>query len=274
MPKEFLHLVKKRRCSIENGFVEKYRFRLKDGEHIESALRVRGKDAELYLSCQVGCGIGCQFCECSVEWLIRDLSWKEIFAQVDKIFGEKCNNSLRITFNGIGEPTNNEKEVTKAISKILKKYPQSNIKITTTGANHKALKKWLKFPISLQLSLHAPTSDLREKIIETIMDVDKIIKAARNFAKAKREKVAVNFLLLKNFNDSYEVIDSLLKKLNPRYFSIIFSKLNPAFGQKFSYEPSEKFDQMSEYVASRGFEVAEFEDIGQEIDAACGQLRA
>ncbi len=267
-----LKATNKKIAKRSDGVVEKYEFELKDGEKIESSYRDFMGKAEVYLSCQVGCGVGCQFCACSEEWLLRDLSWKEIVAQAETMLENKKYQSLTLSFNGIGEPTNNERAVSKAIKELLKKYPQAKIKVTTTGANEKVIRKFESLPVSLQLSLHAPNTKLREDIIETVMDIKKIVKAARHFAKRKGQKVTVNYLLLKDFNDSYQVVDEMLGLLDPRYFRIVLSHLNNVAVRDFPYEDSGKFGVMLEYIASRGFEVTEFDDIGKIAGAGCGQL--
>lgn len=254
------------------GVVEKYTFKLADGEKIESVYRKFGERAEVYLSSQVGCGVGCLFCACSEEWLIRSLSWKEIIAQLEVVLAGKKYHQLSILFNGIGEPTDNESAVTKAIKFLLKHYPGARIGVTTTGLKEKALKAWEKLPVSLQLSLHAPMGEQREKIIQTLMDIKKVVKAARHWAKARGEKVTVNYLLLKDFNDSYKTIDQLLKLLDPRFFRIMFSHLNAISNKDFPYQESAKFAILEEYVAERGYEVTEFDDVGKQAGAGCGQL--
>jgi len=267
-----LKIKKKQVRKRANGMIDKYEFELADGEKIESSYREFGGRAEVYLSCQVGCGVGCQFCACSEEWLLRDLSWKEIVAQAEELLKNKKFTSLQISFNGIGEPTNNDRAVIKAIKVLLKKYPQAKVKITSTGANEKVFRKFESLPVSLQLSLHAPTNELREQIIETVMDIKKIVKAARHFAKSKDQKVTVNYLLLKDFNDTFPAIYKLLELLDPKYFRIMLSHLNEVPVRNFPFRDSDKFAVMQEYIASKGFEVTEFDDIGRIANAGCGQL--
>ena len=279
-----MEIKQKKRSDLPDGFVEKFVFELDDGEKVEGVYRQQNDRAEVYLSSEVGCGVGCRFCACTEEWLIRDLKSKEIVEQAELMLEGKKYFKLRISFNGIGEPTMNEKAVTKAIKKIAKVYPQATIKVTTTGANAKYIRKWESLPIELQLSLHAPTAELREQIIETVMDPKKIIRTARHFAKVKnhhrrgrgpasgREKVTVNYLLLKDFNDTFPVIDELLKLVDPKYFRIMLSHLNEVEVENFPYEESTKFDQVKEYVASKGFEVTEYTDAGRIANAGCGQL--
>jgi 23S rRNA (adenine2503-C2)-methyltransferase len=126
--------------------------------------------------------------------------------------------------------------------------------------------------VSLQLSLHAPTTPLREQIIQTLIDVKRVVKATQHWAKIRGEKVTVNYLLLKDFNDSYKAIDQLMKLLDPRFFRIMFSHLNPVTTRDFPYSESAKFAILKEYVAEKGYEVTEFDDIGKQAGAGCGQL--
>lgn len=269
---EILTVQNKKSFDLPGGVIEKYTFVLSDGEKIESVYRKSKEQAEVYLSSQVGCGVGCSFCACSEEWLIRDLTWKEIAAQLETVLSGKKYFQLSILFNGIGEPTDNEAAASKAIKYFLKHYPGALIKVTTTGLREKTLRHWERWPISLQLSLHAPTAYLREQIIQTLIDIKKVVKAARRWAKQRGEKVTVNYLLLKNFNDSYKAIDQLLELLDPRYFRIMFSHLNQVTKRDFPYRESDKFAILKEYVAEKGYEVTEFDDIGKDAGAGCGQL--
>ncbi len=269
---EILTVQNKKSFDLPGGVIEKYTFVLSDGEKIESVYRKSKGQAEVYLSSQVGCGVGCSFCACSEEWLIRDLTWKEVAAQVEAVLENKKYHQLSILFNGIGEPTDNGAAVTKAIKYLLKHYPGAHIKVTTTGLREKVLKSWARLPVSLQLSLHAPTTQSREKIIQTLIDIKRIVKAARQWSKARGEKVTVNYLLLKDFNDSYSAIDQLLKLLDPRFFRIMFSHLNQVANRDFPYLESDRFAILKEYVAEKGYEVTEFDDAGKRAGAGCGQL--
>lgn len=272
MSRSILKLANKKSVTNNVGVVVKFEFELRDEEKIETSYRESRGRAEVYLSCQVGCGVGCQFCACSEEWLIRDLNWKEIIAPVELMLVGKKYRDLNFLFNGIGEPTNNERAVIKAVKFLHKEYPAAKIQITTTGANEKALRKFASLPVSLQLSLHAPTTNLREQIIETVMDIKKIVREARRFAKIKEQKVTVNYLLLHNFNDTFPVIDDFLRLLNPKYFRIQLSHLNEVAVRNFPYQDSPKFAVLAEYIASRGYEVTEFDDAGKIANAGCGQL--
>jgi 23S rRNA (adenine2503-C2)-methyltransferase len=272
LSKSILKLSNKKSVTDAAGVVEKFEFSLSDGEKIESSYRESRGRAEIYLSCQVGCGVGCQFCACSEEWLIRDLNWKEIVVQAEVMLRDKKYQDLNILFNGIGEPSNNERAVAKAVKVLCKAYPAAKIRITTTGANEKAIRKFATLPVSLQLSLHAPTTRLREEIIETVMDIKKIVKEARRFAKSKGQKVTANYLLLKDFNDAFPIIDELLSLLDSKYFRIQLSHLNEVAVRNFPYRDSPKFAVLAEYIASRGYEVTEFDDAGKIANAGCGQL--
>lgn len=269
---KILKILNKKTVELPGGVIEKYTFALSDGQKIESVFRKSAEQAEVYLSSQVGCGVGCSFCACSEEWLIRDLAGKEIVAQLETVLENKRYHRLSILFNGIGEPTDNERAVTQAIKYFLKHYPAAQIRLTTTGLREKVLRRWERWPVSLQLSLHAPTTYLREQIIQTLIDIKKVVKSAQHWAKVRGEKVTVNYLLLKDFNDSYQAIDQLLKLLNPRFFRIMFSHLNEVSPRVFPYRESDKFAIMKEYVAEKGYEVTEFDDIGKKAGAGCGQL--
>ena len=68
------------------------------------------------------------------------------------------------------------------------------------------------------------------------------------------------------------MIDQLLELLDPRHFRIMFSHLNQVTGRDFPYRESDKFAILKEYVAEKGYEVTEFDDIGKDAGAGCGQL--
>lgn len=270
--KKQLSIKNKSVTKIDKGSIEKFEFELHDGEKIEATLVNIDNNFQVYICSQVGCGVGCQFCACSQEWLLRDLSWREIVAQVDMILENKTWHKLDLLFKGIGEPTNNGREVVKAIKYFLKKYESAKVIVTTTGADESYIKKFSTLPVSLELSLHAPSDSEREKIIATLMSIKKIVRAARNFAKNRKEKVTVNYLLLKDFNDSFPHMDKLAKLLDPKFFRMAFYHLNEVSLPGFSYKESDKFALMLEYMASKGFEVTEYTDIGRIASAGCGQL--
>jgi len=84
--------------------------------------------------------------------------------------------------------------------------------------------------------------------------------------------VTINYLLLNNFNDTFPVIDELLRLLDPKYFRLQLSHLNEVAVRNFPYQDSPKFAILAEYIASRGYEVTEFDDAGKIANAGCGQL--
>ncbi|MBA7496078.1 Dual-specificity RNA methyltransferase RlmN [subsurface metagenome] len=240
------------------------------------------------VSSQIGCEMGCIFCATGDpidnfepnQKFIRNLATKEIAQQVCNIF-KKLNpkslesKSILFSFMGMGEPFLNYSNIIQGIEILALDFPNSRVTIGTLGISPEKMKKIAnkKFPIILKihLSLHAPTDNLRQKILPMAGKIKPALEALKYFSNKTETHSKVNYILIKNINDSENNAIELAKLLQPYPFIVKLSKLNPYN----NLEPSkmEKFDLFEDILHSNGIETCRFISTGTDIKAGCGQLR-
>ena len=258
---------------------EKFLFKLRDNNFIESVL-IRAKDRKtICLSTQIGCKYACSFCASGLKSFVRNLDASEILNQV--LFLE-YNLGHRITnfvFMGMGEPLDNYENVSKAISIMTDPEGMNigakRISVSTCGIipGIKALGN-LKTAINLSISLHAAEDSVRS----SLMPVNKkyplrgLIKACEDFVKTAKGALTFEYVLIKGKNDSLkdaEKLAALAKKLNAKINLLIYSPV-----PQFSLKPSDAKDVevfMRQLKKGR-VRVTLRHSKGKDIAAACGQL--
>jgi len=172
-----LKIEKKLESKIDK--TKKYLFELEDGNMVESVVMYYKHGITICISCQVGCKMGCKFCASTIGGLVRSLSPGEILDQIifaQKDIGERISN---VVMMGIGEPLDNFDNVIKFLKNVNDErginIGYRHISLSTCGIVPKIeeLMK-LKLPITLSISLHAPTDDVRN----TIMPVNSTTRIA------------------------------------------------------------------------------------------------
>ncbi|MBU0636792.1 MAG: 23S rRNA (adenine(2503)-C(2))-methyltransferase RlmN [Patescibacteria group bacterium] len=257
---------------------------LSDGLKIETVLLSHGVGRNtICLSSQVGCAIGCSFCATGKRGFKRNLTAEEmieqiiLFARLLKKRNQRVNN---VVFMGMGEPFLNYDNVLKTI-KILNNKDYFNIgarhiSISTIGIID-GIKKLAtqSLQINLAISLHAPNNNLRAQIIPINKQypLDKIINAINYYINKTNRRVMIEYVMIKDFNDSVEQARQLIELLKqiskPLYFvNLIFCNSITEF------KPSEKdkIKQFREILVKQKIETTLRYSFGQDIQAACGQL--
>ncbi len=150
--------------------VNKYLFKLKDNEHVESVLMRHDYGTSICISSEVGCNMGCKFCESGRRKKVRDLLSSEMTEQIIRVEDDIKEKITHVVIMGIGEPFDNYKNVTDFI-KIIN-HPKGlaigsrHITLSTSGIVPK-IREFADFPyqVNLAVSLHAPNNEIRNKIM-------------------------------------------------------------------------------------------------------------
>ncbi|MDR0789132.1 MAG: radical SAM protein [Bifidobacteriaceae bacterium] len=236
--------------------------------------------ATLCISCQVGCAMACPFCATGKLGLKRNLSLPELTEQIRLA---KLEGVTNIVFMGMGEPTQNLKNIEAAV-RAADKFGifAKNITISTVGIpdgiNELAdFSVYEKFPFRLAISLHAGTNLTRDKLIpiNKKYPIDEVLDAAFAFFKKTTRRVSIEYLLAKGVNDTEKEAYNLAKVLNRRgsnWAHVNIIPLNEVEGS--DYFPSDKATQdvFINALKSKGIFVTVRESRGSDIDGACGQL--
>lgn len=271
----------------DNGQVIKYLQKIEDNNIIETGYY----DLDEHIICissQVGCPIGCIFCSTTTPIdlikpnlrFVRNLSAKEIVQQVKNVLDLPDGNKLsrkRILFSymGMGEPLLNYDNVIESIRILSRDYPNSRATIATIGTETELMRKLSheQFDnlLKLHLSLHAPNDELRKKILPKAESINTSLEALKYFSLARNVTCKVNYILVKDLNDSENHAIELAKLLQNHPFIVKLSNLNN-FGQLESSD-LDKFELFENILNSYGIATCRFFSIGTEIQAGCGQLR-
>ena len=254
---------------------EKYLFKLHDGALIETVVMEYGFGRSACLSTQAGCRMGCVFCASGLAGLDRNLSAGEMLAQVYAAGSVK-----RIVLMGSGEPLDNFENVLRFLELVTheqgKNIGQRNITLSTCGLVPKihALAK-LNMQINLAVSLHAPTNELREKLmpIAKTYPIDELITSCKIYANATKRRITYEYSLIDGINDDVshaKKLAGLLKgslcHVNLIPVNKIFSGLNPS--------KPDRTASFCKTLESLGIQTTIRRRIGADINAACGQLRS
>ena len=262
----------------------KFLFEMSDGALVESVLMVFEYGFSACLSSQVGCNMGCSFCASGLLKKQRDLKAGEIVGQALMIQrqldsrGERLGN---IVVMGTGEPFDNYGNVMKALSIINDPYGleigSRHISISTCGLVPGILRfSREQLQYNLAISLHAPNDELRNRLmpVNKAYPLNELIGALKEYSQLNNRRLTFEYLLLKGVNDQeihVRQIKELLKGLNA-YINLI--PYNTVKEKDFESSSAEDALRFYDLLKKNGVAVTLRQKKGDDIDAACGQLRA
>lgn len=261
--------------------VNKYLFSLYDNTLVESVLMRHDYGNSICVSSQVGCNMGCKFCESGRLKKVRNLSSGEIVNQIMEVEEDINEKITHIVIMGIGEPFDNYENITKFIKIINNPKGLSigsrHITVSTAGIVPKIL-EFAKFPyqINLAISLHAPNNEIRNKImpINKVYPIEMLLDALKIYYNCTKRRITFEYIMLDEINDSVEnakQLVSLLKGLNCYVNLIPYNETN-----NIDYKRSKKNKILEFYdiIKKNNINVTIRREFGTNISAACGQLRS
>ena len=273
---------------------KKWLLELNDQETIE-LVYIPSKDrGTLCISSQVGCPMGCKFCNTGAQGFIRNLEVHEIVQQIilaKDILEEWDNKAIgkgrkitNIVVMGMGEPLFNYDNVVKAINVINDEngiaFSNRRITLSTCGIVPKIYDLAESLKVNLAISLHATTDETRKKIMPIAKEysIEETMKACCEYAKKTNcRRITFEYIMIKELNDSMEDakrLIKLVKKYNiPAKFNLI--PFNPWNGCVFK-EPTnnDKILKFAKYITDARYPCPIRFSKGNDIMAACGQLRS
>lgn len=267
--------------ALEGKDVWKFLFRLVDGEKIEAVLMRHDYGLSICVSSQVGCNMGCKFCESGRLKKVRNLETYEIVEQIlliEEYIGKRIDS---VVMMGIGEPFDNYDNVMDFI-KIINDpkglaIGARHITVSTCGLVPK-IREFSELPlqVNLALSLHAPDNETRNKImpINKAYDVDTVIHEIKAYIAKSNRRVTIEYVMLNMVNDKVEdakKLAHLLKGMNVYVNLIPYNETNNIDFKKSS---KERIDKFYNTLKSLGINVTVRREFGGKIKAACGQLRS
>jgi 23S rRNA (adenine2503-C2)-methyltransferase len=278
-----LSLLKIAHLQVSRDGTRKYLFELPDGQMVESVLMsfADRKTLSACVSSQVGCAVGCTFCATGYLGFKRNLTSQEIVDQIMSIQRESGQRISNIVYMGQGEPLLNCEEVIQSIKTIIKsaKIGARHITVSTSGIVT-GIKRLAKenLPITLALSLHAPDSKTREKIVPITKKhpLGELIPALCDYADTTGRRVTIEYVMLAGITDTPEQARDLSDMVRDIHCNVNLIPFNPIFNNegKALYErPSRNAQETFKKIVERsGRTVTIRLERGTDIDAACGQL--
>ncbi len=272
--------------SIEKKLVSKidkttkYLFKLGDGNTVEAVVMYYKHGITICISSQVGCRMGCKFCASTIGGLVRNLSAGEILDEVifaQKDIGERISN---IVMMGIGEPLDNFDNVIKFLENVNNPLGLNigyrHISLSTCGIVKNIVKlEKANIPITLSISLHAPTNDLRSEImpINNAYDVDTLIDACRHYVSVTNRRISFEYTLISGVNDSENVAKILAKKLKGMLCHVNLIPVNEVAETQFKKSGRLAIEKFIAVLEKNGITTTVRRKLGSDINASCGQLR-
>jgi len=261
---------------------EKLLYELNDGYLIESVILPNNKRTTLCISTQSGCPVGCVFCATGKMVLQRSLTSGEIIEQVVnycRLSPDNYTNLGNIVLMGMGEPFLNYQNVINALRTLNNHHGLNigarRITISTIGIVDK-IRRFAQenFQVNLAVSLHAPTNEIREKLVPITKSnpIPEIIEACEYYYEMTRRRITFEYVMIDNVNDSQsqaEKLAELIGRLNCHVNLIPLNETAHYQGRRPKQDKIKKFERI---LINKRIPTSIRNSLGAEISAGCGQL--
>ena len=259
----------------------KYLFELNDGEHIEAVLMMHDYGNSVCISSQVGCNMGCKFCESGRRKKVRNLETWEMVTQLLMIEEDLKKRVSHVVVMGIGEPFDNSDNLLKFF--LIINHPKGlaigarHITVSTCGIVPKIL-EFSNFPlqINLAISLHAPNDELRNQImpINKVYPLKELIQALEIYLEKTNRRITFEYILLAGVNDTEECAVELAKLVGHLNCYINLIPYNETNNLEFRRSNTVQIMKFYDILKKNRLNVTIRREFGSKISAACGQLRS
>ena len=266
---------------LEGSDVKKFLFRLLDGEKIEAVLMEHNYGLSVCVSSQVGCNMGCRFCESGRLKKVRNLEAYEIVEQIlliEKYIDKRIDS---VVVMGIGEPMDNFDNIVKFISIINDAHGLAigarHITVSTCGLVPKIYEfSNLNLQVNLAISLHAPTDEIRNSImpVNKVYSIEVLIEAIRDYIAKTNRRVTIEYVMLNMVNDKVSDAEALAKLLKGMNVYVNLIPYNETQNIGFKKSSKDRIDNFYNTLVKNKINVTIRREFGGSIKAACGQLRS
>lgn len=271
------------RKQVSHDGTTKFLFQTKDGSLLESVMMIFDYGRSVCVSSQVGCNMGCAFCASGLTKKKRNLTSGEMCAQVvyvQKELDQRNERLSHIVVMGTGEPFDNYDEVMNFLSTVNHDrglgIGSRHITISTCGVVNRIYDFSNEHTqYNLAISLHAPNDELRSQLmpINKAYPLDELMKALDYYSKENNRRLTFEYILLKGVNDQpihAKQLSKLLKNQNAYVNLIPYNNVDEKQFKSVSYQEAMVF---YDYLMKNNVRCTIRKEHGNDIDAACGQLR-
>jgi len=278
-----INRLEKEKIETSRDGSKKYLLRLTDGNYIESVLIPEKDHYTLCISSQAGCAQGCRFCLTSTGGFIRNLTKSEIISQVRDI-QKDLENPLRLTnivLMGMGEPLANYKNVVSAINTITSgdaglAFSPRRVTLSTAGLAPLLDNLGRDTRVNLAISLNATDNKTRDILmpINRKYPIEVLIEACRRYNLRPRNRITFEYILIKGINDSPDDAKRLARLLRPVKSKINLIPFNEHEKSEFKRPEETVIRAFQDILVRKNYTAVIRRSKGQDISAACGQLRS
>jgi 23S rRNA (adenine2503-C2)-methyltransferase len=265
----------------EDKLTKKFLFKLEDNEYIEAVLMEHNYGLSVCVSSEIGCNMGCKFCLSGTLKKVRNLYTYEIVEQILLIEEYIQKKITSVVIMGIGEPFDNFDNVMNFIYIINDPkglaIGSRHITVSTCGVVPK-IKEFSEIPlqINLAISLHASNNDLRNELmpVNKVYNLDLLITTLKEYIAKTSRRVTIEYVMLNKINDNdtnaFELVH-LLKGMNIYVNLIPYNETNTS---NFVKSSKDRISNFAKILKENGINVTIRKEFGDNISAACGQLRS
>lgn len=261
--------------------VRKYLFELSDHERIESVLMYHDYGISVCVSSQVGCNMGCRFCESGRLKKVRNLEAFEMVEQILKIEEDIGERITHVVIMGIGEPMDNYDNVMRFIRIINERkgidLGSRHITVSTCGV----IPGILKFmeeegQVNLAISLHAPNDEIRRQImpIASVYDMDSLFQVIQKYIEKTNRRVTLEYIMLDSVNDTEACAIELARRIKNMNCYVNLIPYNETSHIQYKRTKNSQIRKFYDILKKNRINVTIRKEFGSKVDAACGQLRA
>ena len=274
------------RKQVSQDGTVKYLFALHDGEKIESAVMRYEHGRSICVSSQAGCSMGCVFCASGEKGRARDLLPGEMLAQIMEAQNDFGGRVSHVVLMGMGEPLDNYDNVLKFLR--LASAPgglnisQRRISLSTCGLVPKiyALANE-RLGITLSVSLHAPNDALRTRLmpVNKAYPIKELMQACADYAKKTSRRISFEYAMFQGVNDTQDHASELAALLKHMLCHVNLIPANAwrvecgEWREGLRRSDRAAIQAFQECLTRKGIACTVRRSLGQDISAACGQLR-
>ena len=274
---EFIKIKTKQTSELTN----KYLFELLDGNYIEAVLMRHDYGNSICVSSQVGCNMGCKFCESGRLKKIRNLEAYEIVEQIMLIENDIKERIDSVVIMGIGEPFDNYDNIMDFIRIINNPFGINigarHITVSTCGLIPK-IEEFSneELQVNLAISLHASNDEIRNKImpVNKAYSINDLIECLKKYITKTNRRVTIEYVMLNSVNDSADNAVELAKLLRGMNVYVNLIPYNETSHIEFKKSSKDRILNFYDTLKQNGINATIRREFGGKIDAACGQLRA
>jgi len=274
---EDLEIIEVEKSKLAN----KYLLKLKDNNKIECVLMNHDYGYSLCVSSQVGCNMGCSFCESGRLKKVRDLTLGELVGEILSVSRYEGIRIDSVVVMGIGEPFDNFENIKRFISVVTNNkminIGQRHLTISTCGLVPKIYEfADMETGVNLAISLHAPNNEIRNKIMKVnkAYKIEEVMKALDYYISKTNRRVTIEYIMLEGINDSDECAKELAHLVKDKLMYVNLIPYNETSHFELKRSNDFKIKSFYDILKSYNVNVTIRKEMGGNLSAACGQLRA